>query len=65
MSRVYWDTMLFIYWLEENPQFGKRVDAIWSRMQERDDQLITGALALGEVLAGAYKREQTKSASKR
>jgi predicted nucleic acid-binding protein len=56
VSRVYWDTMLFIYWLEENPQFGKRVDAIWSRMQERNDQLITGALALGEVLAGAYKR---------
>jgi hypothetical protein len=27
VSRVYWDTMLFIYWLEENPQFGKRVDA--------------------------------------
>jgi uncharacterized protein len=56
MSRIYWDTMLFIYWLEENPDFGKRVDAIWSRMRERDDQLITGALALGEVLAGAYKR---------
>ena len=55
MSRIYWDTMLFIYWLEENPNFGKRVDAIWSRMQERNDQLITGALALGEVLAGAYK----------
>jgi uncharacterized protein len=48
--------MLFIYWLEENPQFGKRVDAIWSRMQERNDQLITGALALGEVLAGGYKQ---------
>lgn len=56
MSRIYWDTMLFIYWLEANPNFGKRVDAIWSRMQERDDQLIAGALALGEVLAGAYKR---------
>jgi predicted nucleic acid-binding protein len=56
MSRIYWDTMLFIYRLEGNPQFGKRVDAIWSRMQERNDQLITGALALGEVLAGAYKR---------
>lgn len=55
MSRVYWDTMLFIYWLEENPQFGQRVNAIWSRMQERNDQLITGALALGEVYAGAYK----------
>jgi predicted nucleic acid-binding protein len=48
--------MLFIYWLEENPQFGKRVDAIWSRMQERNDRLITGALAFGEVFAGAYKR---------
>ena len=56
MSRIYWDTMLFIYWLEENPRFGKRVDAIWSRMQERNDQLITGTLALGEVYAGAYKR---------
>ena len=52
--------MLFIYWLEENPQFGKRVDAIWLRMQERNDQLITGALALGEVLAGAYKRGANK-----
>jgi predicted nucleic acid-binding protein len=56
VSRIYWDTMLFIYWLEGNPDFGKRVNAIWSRMQERNDQLITGALALGEVLAGAYKR---------
>jgi uncharacterized protein len=60
VSRIYWDTMLFIYWLEENPQFGKRVDAIWSRMQERNDQLITGALALGEVFAGAYKRGASK-----
>lgn len=60
MSRIYWDTMLFIYWLEEDPQFGKRVDAIWSRMQERNDQLITGALALGEVFAGAYQRGASK-----
>lgn len=52
--------MLFIYWLEENPQFGKRVDAIWSRMQQRSDQLITGALAFGEVFAGAYKRGASK-----
>ena len=60
MSRIYWDTMLFIYWLEENLQFGQRVDAIWSRMQERNDQLITGALALGEVFAGAYQRGADK-----
>lgn len=56
MSRIYWDSMLFIYWVEGNPQFGKKVDAIWSRMQERNDQLITAALTFGEVLAGAYRR---------
>lgn len=60
MSRIYWDTMLFIYWLEGNPNFGKRVDGIWSRMQQRNDHLITGALALGEVLAGAYKQGTDK-----
>ncbi len=56
MSRIYWDTMLFIYWLEENPRFAKRVDAIHSRMRERNDELITGALAMGEVLAGVYRK---------
>ena len=56
MSRIYWETMIFIYWLEENPHFGKRVDAIWSRKQERKDELITGTLAFGEVFAGAYKQ---------
>jgi predicted nucleic acid-binding protein len=56
VSRIYWDSMLFIYWLEGNPQFGKKVDAIWSRMQERNDQLVTAALTLGEVFAGAYRR---------
>lgn len=56
MSRIYWDSMVFIYWLEENPQFGKRVDAIWSRMRVRNDQLITAALTFGEVFAGAYRR---------
>jgi uncharacterized protein len=60
VSRIYWDSMLFIYWLEGNPQFGKRVDSIWSRMRERNDQLITGALAFGEVFAGAHKRGASK-----
>jgi len=56
MSRIYWDTMLFIYWLEDNPEFAKRVDAIYSRMKERRDELITGAFTFGEVLAGAYRK---------
>ena len=56
MSRVYWDSMLFIYWLEDHPEFAKRVDAIHSRMEERRDQLITGAFTFGEVLAGVYRK---------
>ena len=56
MSRVYWDSMLFIYWLEDNSQYARRVDAIRSRMEERHDQLITGAFTFGEVLAGAHRR---------
>ncbi len=56
MSRVYWDTMLFIYWLEDHPQYARRVDAIRSRMDERHDQLITGAFTFGEVLAGVHRK---------
>lgn len=67
MSRIYWDSMLFIYWLEDNPQFAKRVGAIRSRMEERGDRLLTAAFTFGEVLAGAYRAgaaraaEETKS----
>jgi uncharacterized protein len=64
MSRIYWDTMLFIYWLEENPRYARRVDAIHTRMRERNDELITGALALGEVLAGVYRKGTTDRAHK-
>ncbi len=56
MSRIYWDTMLFIYWLEDHPRFANRVDAIRSRMAERQDELITGAFTFGEVLAGVHRR---------
>jgi len=58
MSRVYWDSMLFVYWLEDHPVYAKQVDAIHSRMKQRQDRLITGAFTFGEVLAGAYKRRK-------
>ena len=56
MSRIYWDSMLFIYWLEDNPHFAKRVAAIHARMGDRNDELITSAYTLGEVLAGAHRK---------
>jgi len=56
VSRIYWDTMLFIYWLEDNPTYAKRVQAIHSRMKSRGDQLLTGTFTFGEVLAGIYRK---------
>ena len=56
MSRIYWDSMLFIYWLEDHPQFATRIGEIHSRMEERQDQLVTSAFTFGEVLNGVYGR---------
>lgn len=62
MSRIYWDSMLFVYWLEDNAQFAKRVETIYSRMKERGDQLITSAFTFGEVLAGVYRAGAIRAA---
>ena len=56
MSRIYWDSMLFIYWLDDNPHFARRVASIYARMSERKDELITSAVTVGEVLAGVYRK---------
>jgi predicted nucleic acid-binding protein len=56
VSRIYWDTMIFIYWLEDHPQYATRVHTIHSRMQQRHDQLLTGAFTFGEVLTGVYRK---------
>jgi uncharacterized protein len=62
VSRIYWDSMLFVYWLEDNPQFAKRVGAIHLRMKERGDELITSAFTFGEVLAGVYRAGAVRAA---
>jgi uncharacterized protein len=55
MSRVYWDTMLFIYLLEGHPTFAPRARQLLERAYRRGDSLFTSYLALGELLAGAEK----------
>ncbi len=57
MSRIYWDTMLFVYWLEDHPVNAKRIQHILTRMKEREDELFTSAFTLGEVLVGVYKQQ--------
>lgn len=49
MTRVFWDTNLFVY-LFEGGQFAARVRQVRSRMLDRGDQLLTSALTVGELL---------------
>ena len=63
MSRIFWDSMLAIYLLEDHPQFAPRVLEILERSMKRNDLLFTSYVALGEILAGAAKSpkpEKTK-----
>lgn len=55
MSRVFWDSMIVIYLLDDHPAFGSRVRDLLERSFKRDDALFTSYLALGEILAGAEK----------
>jgi len=56
MSRIFWDSMLFIYLLEEgNEESKKRVESLLKSSRDRGDSLFTSHLVLGEILAGAHK----------
>ena len=50
VSRVFWDTNLFIYLLEDIDPQSARVAEVRERMLERDDELCTSTRTLGEVL---------------
>jgi predicted nucleic acid-binding protein len=50
MSRVFFDTNLFIYMLEDKSGRSARVRWILERMSARKDELLTSTLTLAEVL---------------
>lgn len=50
MSRIFWDTSLFIYLFEDYGRNSERVAGLRQRMLERKDELVTSALTIGEVL---------------
>ena len=55
MSRIFWDTNLFIYLFEAKGALSQKVADLLVAMQSRDDQLITSAVSLGEVLVGPIR----------
>jgi predicted nucleic acid-binding protein len=64
MSRVFWDTNLFIYLFEGENSLSERVKQLRQAMIERGDQLLTSTLTLGEVLVKPLERHQTELARK-
>ena len=55
MSRIFWDSMIAVYLLEDHPVFAPRVLQILERSMKRNDLLFTSYLALGEILASVEK----------
>lgn len=63
MTRIYWDSMLFIYMLEADPAFGPRVRNILSQIVSRGDTLSTSVFSLGEILTAPRRRGSISGAS--
>jgi predicted nucleic acid-binding protein len=55
VTRVFWDTNLFVYLLEGG-EFAARVREVRSHMLERGDRLLTSALTLGELLVKPHEK---------
>ncbi|HXX22413.1 MAG TPA: type II toxin-antitoxin system VapC family toxin [Terriglobia bacterium] len=64
MSRVFWDTNLFIYLFEGTGALGKRVRDLRRAMVARGDQLLTSTLTLGEVLVKPIEQGDQELVSK-
>lgn len=59
MSKVFFDTNLFIYMFEGEEPFRTRMLEIRRRMLDRGDRIVTSAMTLGEVLVKPTKLGQT------
>jgi predicted nucleic acid-binding protein len=64
MSRVFWDTNLFIYLFEDYGALSQAVVQLRSKMLSRGDQLLTSTLTVGEILVKPIERGETALCTK-
>lgn len=64
MSRVFWDTNLFIYLFEDYGPLSKATVALRTKMLARGDQLLTSTLTLGEILVKPMEQGDTQLCSR-
>jgi len=50
LSRIFFDTNLFIYLLEDFGKLSQKTNDVFERIVERRDELVTSTLSVGEVL---------------
>jgi predicted nucleic acid-binding protein len=62
VSRIFWDTNLFIYLLEGYGPLSERTSDLRRAMLARGDQLLTSTLTLGEVLVKPIEHGDTNLA---
>jgi len=55
MRRIFWDTMLFAYWLEGNQKQQARVQHIHEIMLAQGDELCSSLFVMSELLVGPVK----------
>ncbi len=63
MSRIFWDTNLYIYLIEGKSLMAQQVAVLRKKMRARGDQLLTSTLTLGEVLVKPLQMGDLKLAS--
>jgi predicted nucleic acid-binding protein len=61
MSRVFWDTNLFIYLWEDFGKLSGQVLTLRNRMLTRGDELLTSAITLGEILVKPIQKQDAKA----
>jgi predicted nucleic acid-binding protein len=63
MSRIFWDTNLFIYLFEGSGKLLLQTKALRDKMLVRGDELLTSTVTLGEVLVKPIELGDTKAVS--
>jgi len=64
LSRVFWDTNLFIYLFEGYGRLSQQVIDLRRAMIARGDQLLTSTLTLGEILVKPLEQREEELAQK-
>jgi uncharacterized protein len=60
MSRIFWDTNIFIYLFEGSTGFAAQAAQLREKMLARGDQLVTSTFSLGEILVKPARQKNSQ-----